>query len=502
MGVGVGFKRSGGRGPVFLHSSYRTSSTWFLSKIRSSDSVYAYYEIFHELLSSVRRDEIENIKVDSWNSKHPSFAPYFLEFMPLIRDEGGVDGYDASMAYEKFIPEDGVGGIVSDAELRYVNSLIENADSHNRIPVLSCTRSLARAKCLDRVFGGNSIFLYRNLFHQWASYSGQYVNGNDYFIKRTDDIIRSSTHDPFIKNLNEFLASREVSAYCEKMFLAFMIFHIYLYAKSYDKSYLCVDVNKLAELKEYRIGIEADISKMIGCSIDLSDVKLDFELSVVSIRDKKWFIDSLNQFIKLIESENLSEDKILFAKGVKDSAVSEFDKYEFFLKGSRYLFAKNESKKNEEIGKLKSDLSEVQENLNLIKNETSDLYSKISELSLEKEALIESVKTMENLKDQSYNQCALLKEREIEQSQKFLDEINSHVHEKSNMLLRLQSAAAIESDFRKEISILKNELDANRNISKKYQDLMRQIQSILNSNSWKVTKPLRFFSEFARSIVR
>ena len=63
--------------PVFIHSSFRTSSTWIWSKIRQLAITTAYYEVFHEDLQSFTPAAIGALVGNSWPSRHPAVAPYF-----------------------------------------------------------------------------------------------------------------------------------------------------------------------------------------------------------------------------------------------------------------------------------------------------------------------------------------------------------------------------------------------------------------------------------------
>lgn len=192
-----------GAEPIFVHSSFRTSSTWLWNKLRSTPNVLAYCEIFHESLSTMDTKQATTNSYSAWQSKHPPSAPYFLEYSPLFRATGGIPAYDASMAFDRFVPRDGLDGHLSLEENIYIDSLLRNAYANQKIPILTCTRTLGRVRALRRAYGGTTIFLHRNLFHQWASYSSHALAGNSYFISSLNRIIEASRHDSFICWLDE-----------------------------------------------------------------------------------------------------------------------------------------------------------------------------------------------------------------------------------------------------------------------------------------------------------
>ena len=69
--------------PVFVCSSFRTSSTWLWAKLRAAPNTIAYCEIFNEALATLDIKQASGLSYSTWNSKHPHAAPYFLEFAPL-----------------------------------------------------------------------------------------------------------------------------------------------------------------------------------------------------------------------------------------------------------------------------------------------------------------------------------------------------------------------------------------------------------------------------------
>lgn len=68
---------------IFLHSSFRVSSTWLWSRFRSKDEVVAYYEVFHEQLAIIPGFHIlayRNLFQQwcSYTSQYLSGQPFFF----------------------------------------------------------------------------------------------------------------------------------------------------------------------------------------------------------------------------------------------------------------------------------------------------------------------------------------------------------------------------------------------------------------------------------------
>jgi hypothetical protein len=278
--------------PVFIHSSWRTSSTWFWLKFREKTSTLCYYEPFHEILTTLTRDRAQSIGPASWTeSRHPPGGPYFLEFRPLIRRAGGVRLYTPEIAYEWFMPEGGVAGNLRPPEARYVGLLLRHAGRHGKIPVFGFTRSLGRLAALKRRFGGVHIFLYRNLWTQWASYVGQNEAGNRYFLETILRVLLQAQDRFFAASINRCLvravarglpapsadaglAARLLDTLSEaELFGLFMALHLYLYVAAQASADLSIDATRLARDRHYRETTAARLAEMTGLAIDLADVK-------------------------------------------------------------------------------------------------------------------------------------------------------------------------------------------------------------------------------------
>src|SRR5215472_7987945 len=149
--------------PIFIHSSWRASHTWFWLKFREQPSTVCFYEAFNECLASLTRSEALSLAPSSWNSRHPATEPYYREFVPLIRKSGGVRLFTPEISYRWFLPTDGPNGDLRPGEVKYLALLIRHAKRLGRIPVFGFVRSLGRVAAIKKRFPGLHIFQYRNL---------------------------------------------------------------------------------------------------------------------------------------------------------------------------------------------------------------------------------------------------------------------------------------------------------------------------------------------------
>ena len=342
----------GGSPPVFLHSSFRTGSTWLWQKLRGAPTTLAFYEIFHETLATLSVNDTRTLNATRWNSRHPAGCPYFLEFMPLLEPRGGVAGFDASMSYDSFIPDGGPDGELRSIEKAYVDRLVATAWSKKRIPVLSCTRSLGRARALKRAVPGRTIVLHRNLFHQWSSYCSQAEAGNPFFLETVHRTISAATHDPFMRHVSDWFDCNGQPLAQEDLFQVFVVLHLYLHAIAFDAADLVVDLTEIATDSLVRRGVEANLTEMLRHEIDLSDVRHDCEFADFSVDDPGKVRDTVTQFAKLIPGALLSARAGVFVERAKDTFLAEWDRFEFYTRRPRSVLTARLTQANQHVQEL------------------------------------------------------------------------------------------------------------------------------------------------------
>ncbi|MFX1684456.1 hypothetical protein PWR05_07540 [Paraburkholderia sp. A2RI-6] len=419
--------------PIFIHSSFRTSSTWLWGAFRRLPETWAYCEIFHEGLANLTVDEARKANYQHWTSGHPPSAPYFFEYIPMFRPEGGIATYQPSMSCERFIPKDGLSGNLSAEERAHINALIKNARSLGCRPVLTDTRTLGRMKAIKDAYSCVTILLVRNLFHQWSSYSSQAMTGNPYFISMTDKIIQASGHDAFSRSLNDWYKDRKVASDNETMFKAFLVHHLYLYAHAFDAADLILDVNAIACDSVLRHEQESEIYRRTQLSIDLSDVKTNFSMTNLKIGNKLEFFDDIEQWMKRIIASSVSLSGARFASRMKDEALEELDRWSFYTQG----------------------------------------ISKHYIILLKKE---------EARRDDSQTQI-----QEQEQvSAKMRAQIQAHTE--ANMQMQSQMQAQEQACAEMQVQM--------RAQAQGYAETQTRLQTILQSSSWRITQPLRVTKQF------
>ncbi len=169
------------RGGIFLHSSFRSGSTWFWGRFRAAPGVCAFYEPFHEQKAELTLDVLVDDRSDGWASGHPDLdAPYNQEYMPLLAPPRGVPFYRRRFAYEAYYATG-----QDPQEKAYINFLVGHAERSGKQAVLGFKRSFGRLRRLKAQCGGMHLVTLRNPWDQWVSFAEQMQSGNHYFSFRT-----------------------------------------------------------------------------------------------------------------------------------------------------------------------------------------------------------------------------------------------------------------------------------------------------------------------------
>jgi hypothetical protein len=319
-----------GRPMIFLHSSFRVSSTWLWSRFRRADGVVAYYEVFNEALASLTRGQLNSVRHDAWRSKHPVDAGYFLEFLPLLKNEGGVDKFDAAMSFARFIPAEGTRGEISASEQAYLAGLIAHAEGLGRTPVLSATRSLGRLPGISRAFPGLHILIYRNLFQQWCSYSEQCFLNNNYFFETIRRTVEENQHDQLFRYLSDLFPLGDPAIDNTNYFYCFTLLHLHIYAQVADAADLIVDMNRLSSEAEYRRAIEQQINDRSGISVDLSGARSSIAFSFAPLGKPEELVSQLKAIADLVISTAPSPQGQALATKALAELVEEYKRYRFY----------------------------------------------------------------------------------------------------------------------------------------------------------------------------
>jgi hypothetical protein len=273
--------------PVFIHSLWRSGSTYVWNRFRRLDAAIAYYEPFHEILGVATRDELAAQSPDNWPARHPKLdRGYYAEYLPLVLDRG-VPGFQKAFTVDHYFAEDEA----LTSEQPYLDLLLSHADREGRVPVLACCRSLARAPWLRRRYGGTHIVLQREPAQQWCSgHRCRTESGQAYFevmpfqilgkakwepanrIARLLGVPHHDGHSFFLEH--DFYFAQFGNVAFERSYTAFHALLGLSLKRAKDATDLVIDIDRLSSNEPYRRDIEQRIAAATGLAVTFDDCKI------------------------------------------------------------------------------------------------------------------------------------------------------------------------------------------------------------------------------------
>lgn len=265
------------RNPLFLHSFFRTGSTYFFQKIRNQRGWTAYYEPFHEDLALFSSDKLDHFRQRHANSQFrhaeqgkPNPSNWlFAEFEPLMDDAiQGVHGYDRRMSYMN----DYEGA--ADAVRAYVQGLIDTAPHENVF--LQFNRTALRQEWMKGLFPDAAhVYLKRSLRDTWGSYLSFRSEAVYGFLRNNLAVLNFNANDPLMRALSMHLPvvdapfvfffhphfSNVFHHYTlEQHYLIHATFWYAAVAQAESSSDLIIDLERISEDRLVRLETEATLA--------------------------------------------------------------------------------------------------------------------------------------------------------------------------------------------------------------------------------------------------
>ena len=187
---------------LFIHSLFRTGSTYLWNRLRGLSRTYCFYEPFHPQLLY-----LDSRESDPWGTSpsgtesihHPPldrgrFAEYWPLLIPGVR---GVPGFHKSFSFTDFCDTG-----IQPRQRDYIHGLLEAAGS--RVPVLQFNRSALRIAWFKKNWpDGLHVYLYRNFRNQYISGETQWEEQRQDIFQVMDLLVAGLHHDKaFFEPLN------------------------------------------------------------------------------------------------------------------------------------------------------------------------------------------------------------------------------------------------------------------------------------------------------------
>ena len=284
--------------PIFVHSLFRSGSTYIFNVFRRSNLGYwCYQEPLHEHIRHAKGAPERLLEIDSnYNSRwhHPTLQrPYFWELYQ-IKDE--IDSlFRKELSYDWFFIGEEHSAFPD--VTAYLQCLINAAKGR---PVLQCCRSYGRAASLRKICGGTHTHLWRNPWDQWWSYKvGDYFDATTLLtlnalrvpavlaeVKRVCGI--ANFHDPDIEQEIDHALTHRLGA--RDGYFAFYALWLYSFLATEKVAHLSINIDSLSSSAAYRENMLAALADSGISGLDFSDCKI--AQARFSERDRAFFEDT------------------------------------------------------------------------------------------------------------------------------------------------------------------------------------------------------------------
>ena len=343
------------KSPIFIHSLFRSGSTYMFNVFRRSTYGYwCYQEPLNEHLLYAASEPERLLEYDIDNQqylRHPEMSkPYFYEFH-TIADEVGKH-FHKELSYDQYFSSENKD---STSLENYFTVLLKGSQGR---PLFQCCRTAGRVERLKSEFNGAHIFLWRNPWDQWWSYKV------DAFFDRTNLLIANSVSAPmFIKKLCDDLSFETIHSsdfwtectHMSKQRLdaakSYMLFyalwcHAMLEARPHCD--VIINIDQLSTNKSYREEILVNMTNLGIKELDYSDCGIP--VGVYGKKDTDFFNIIEVQVHDLLLDNGYSKknlDEVLMLRHEFSIARDEIKNAEKCIERSaeqaRYLALRNET---------------------------------------------------------------------------------------------------------------------------------------------------------------
>jgi len=370
--------------PIFIHSLFRSGSTYVFNKFRKSTLFVCFQEPLHEniLLNKLTPNKI--LKSNDFNYlRHPKLdKPYFSELLPILKKVVKSISNDA-IYFNFFDKNPQLNGI------KYWEAIILNS-SPKRALIQEC-RSFGKINTIKESLGGTHIFLWRYPIDQWWSYKvDPYFDITSLLILCSNDAPKS-----FGFLANKFNIKKTKNTKVSKVFefykdtyltgdASYSIFYLLWCTSLLNGIKHCeiiLSIDLLSLSLKYRKDFQNKLTKYSISKINFSDCripqntfsaneinhykKLNDYIHSILINDG-WTKSEIRKLITLQKSiESTRSEKKLTNNFIDQGTLVR--NYARLSQDKIYSYSRSLRKSQKEIKKLKKELS-------IVKNDLSSVY--------------------------------------------------------------------------------------------------------------------------------
>ena len=272
------------RRAIFLHSLFRSGSTYLFKKFRETEGFWCYYEPFHHELVRLRKDNLDLFRFDNETTgrmNHPNLEkPHFYEYHVAMDGDNKLPFFYTLFAYDEFSSVQ--HQIITN---QYILNLINSAPD-TLIPLFQFNRSSLRIHWFKKHFPDSlHVYLLRAPRDQFESYcrAGKYSD-NIFLAMNLYIIIKNYKYwffeevygeikgvVPLSGDINEDLSRCIYHIKSFSMEIHYTIFlHLWIASLIEGSRYadFIIDMNKLGKSEVYSRDIAARFPDNLGLASD------------------------------------------------------------------------------------------------------------------------------------------------------------------------------------------------------------------------------------------
>jgi GT2 family glycosyltransferase/glycosyltransferase involved in cell wall biosynthesis len=505
---------TGNSNVIFVHSLFRSGSTFFYHALKRTGLFHIYHEPFHEIIADlpVAWNELAKQKNQLKELLRHNFLEdgYFDEYahlLPVIKHT-----FDPRMSFELFYMNE---QSTSPSLYNYIRALVEGSEA---APVLQCTRTIGRTLWLKSHFPSQHIFLLRNPWDQWYSYKV------DEYIAATPRIIYAQT--PLPRPLQHILESAGIEVtpgnttseqlqFCysnplspEQDYRLFFGLWLYAFGTAHNTCDLLLDMDDISGDPAATTRAMESLAALGVASVNLNDTDLHravfhpkelpffqkIEEEVLQIfaehGEDAWPLDIVRDYLQRQRSRSfLDEDR---PSGVLEDSIR-----------LRKMLNAADERAARLVGRISASLSSANVQIdNLSRTVTAQTEGQLVDMldTLQQTAiqLDEEVYHLKLSLEESNQNILQLQETAADRAEQLtlaerkVDEYSTQISTQTDEIAMLSNEIATLAN---RIATLTDETVARGawalRLDSELRDTQRTLQAVVNSSSWRLTLPLR-----------
>ena len=261
---------------IFIHSLFRSGSTYFFNVFRRSPTgFYCLQEALHPAVYFLRNDPHKLLQIADTTSeqlRHPKMdRPYFYELVAVLF--AWQDKITASALFDGYF-----GASEADNGVEFFRAIIDELKDEKL--VFEECRTAGRIGLLKNNLGGFHIYLWRNPWDQWWSYKT--TNAFDYQNRliisapnSLNAIAKLRSHLSFPKEYSNTIPKMQDGVFTpQESYLVYYLIWFLALHEGIKHADLLINIDRLTEAESYR---EEVLSKLAGhdiAGLDFSDCRI------------------------------------------------------------------------------------------------------------------------------------------------------------------------------------------------------------------------------------